>query len=180
VKDQDVKRALSSAVKYLRPVIIFAGISLFSVLAYGGAAAGDEAEKYCSDAKALFEADKVEDAIAAMKACIDADPENADALEKLGEMFSRQERYDDAVKAFDSALEINPRLRTAKTGKGIALMKKGDFKEAEVVLKDALVLNPYPSMTHYVLGLIYEKQGHFEKAVSEYRQGIEKYKNGKK
>lgn len=180
MKDCDVKNTLESAGNLLRLVIVFAGISFFSCLVSGGALAGNEAERYCSEAKTLFEAGKVEEAVASMKLCIDADPENAGSFEKLGEMLSRQEKYDDAVQAFDSALEINPRLRTAKTGKGMALMKKGDLKEAESVLKDALVLNPYPSMTHYVLGIIYEKQGLFEKAVIEFKQGIEKYKSGKK
>lgn len=81
-----------------------------------------------------------------------------------------------ALRSFEEALRLNPRAVAAKTGKGAVLARQGKLEEAERLLKDALALNPDPSRTHYELGLIYQKRGDYERAVTEFKRGIEKYR----
>jgi len=81
-----------------------------------------------------------------------------------------------ALHSFDEALRLNPRAAAAKTGKGAVLSRQGNLREAERLLREALTLNPDPTRTHYELGLIYQKRGDFEQAVTEFKEGIEKYR----
>jgi Flp pilus assembly protein TadD len=80
-----------------------------------------------------------------------------------------------ALDSFEEALQMNPRAAAAKAGKGIVLVRLGKLKEAEELLREALVLNPNPTRTHYELGRIYQQQGDFQRAVMEFKLGIEKF-----
>ncbi len=127
----------------------------------------------------LFESGNTDKAIDTMKKLLQANPDNAEAYERLGSMLLRKGELDEAVNAFNTSLKINPRLHSAKTGKGFALLRKGDIKEAESTFKDALKLNPKPSMTYYGLGLLYEGLKDYEKAAIHFKEGIRKYKAGR-
>jgi len=81
-----------------------------------------------------------------------------------------------ALASFEAALELNPRGAAARTGKGIVLARRGELELAEKVLREALVLNPDPTRTHYELGRIYQQQGDYQRAIDEFKQGIEKYR----
>lgn len=99
---------------------------------------------------------------------------------RLGQLLLGQGALHEALESFDAALKLNPRSFEARVGKGVALGRQGEFVKAEQSLRDALVLNPNPVRVHYELGRLYEKQGDFGKAVSEYKEGLKKYQEGKK
>ena len=120
------------------------------------------------------------DAIDLARQRIAADPSSEKALVKLGNLLMAKGSLQEAEETFDKALSLNSRYHDAMTGKGIVLARMGRDKEAEEMLQKALVLNPNPIRTYYELGLLYEKQGDFNKAVSEYKKGIEKYKQEEK
>ncbi len=132
------------------------------------------------EAVALFEQGDSDKAIDVMKKVISADPQNAEAYDRLGYFFLKKAQFDDSLNAFASALKINPALRTSKTGSGLALFKKGDLKGAETMLTEALSLNPYPALTHYGLGLVYEKLTDYENSVRQFKEGIKTFRSGKK
>ena len=102
------------------------------------------------------------------------------AASRLGQLLLGKGALNEAMEAFDAALKLNPRSFEARVGKGIVLGRLGKFAEAEQQLRDALLLNPNPVRVHYELGLLYEKQGDFGKSVSEYKEGLKKYQEGKK
>ncbi len=81
-----------------------------------------------------------------------------------------------ALASFEEALQMNPRGAAAKTGKGIILAGQGKLQEAEALLRQALILNPEPTRTHYELGRIYQQQGDFQRSVTEYKLGIENFR----
>jgi tetratricopeptide (TPR) repeat protein len=85
-----------------------------------------------------------------------------------------------ALASFNGALAQQPFAHAAKTGKGMVLARKGDLKEAVGVLREALVLNPDPVRTHYELGRVYQRLGYFEKAIAEFKAGLQKYREGRK
>ena len=121
-----------------------------------------------------------EDAITLARQKVEMDPSSVKELVALGNLLLDKGVFAEAESVFDEALLINDRYHDALTGKGIALARMGKEQMAEEFLLKALVLNPNPVRTHYELGLRYEKRGDVNKAVSEYKQGIEKYKQGRK
>jgi Flp pilus assembly protein TadD len=107
------------------------------------------------------------------------EPATAPALVRRGYLQLDKGAFAEATQSFDEALKINPHSYDAKTGKAAILARSGKLKEAEQSLREALVLNPNPVRTHYELGLIYEKLGEFDKAVAEYKEGINKHEQGR-
>jgi tetratricopeptide (TPR) repeat protein len=104
----------------------------------------------------------------------------ASAAGRMGELLLGKGALNEAMEAFDAALKMNPRSFESRVGKGVVLGRQGEFVKAEQVLRGALVLNPNPVRVHYEIGRLYEKQGDFGKAVSEYKEGLKKYQEGKK
>ncbi len=118
-------------------------------------------------------------AIASARQRVKADPASEKDLSALGYLLLSTDALTDAEQAFDQALSVNARCHDALTGKGAVLARKGKDREAEAMLRQALLLNPNPVRTHYELGLLYEKKGDFDKAMIEFKKGVEKYKQGR-
>lgn len=119
-------------------------------------------------------------AIAALRARLKENPSLIQCRIRLGYLLLEKNANDEAMKEFAVALQDLPGSPVAKAGKGIALSQKGDLKAAEAVFKDALILNPDPMKVHYELGLVYEKMGDLDKALGEFREGINAYKKGRR
>ena len=122
---------------------------------------------------------KIADEIDALRGEMKERPTDS-AASRLGQLLLGKGALNEAVAAFDEALKLNPRSFEARVGMGITLGRQGEFARAEQVLRDALVLNPNPVRVHYELGQLYERHGDFSKAVSEYKEGLKKYQEGKK
>jgi tetratricopeptide (TPR) repeat protein len=131
---------------------------------------------HAAQSPAAVPQNSLNEAIDLAKQRIAAETSSEKALVKLGNLLVAKGSLKEAEETFDKALSLNGRYHDAMTGKGIVLARMGRDKEAEEMLQKALVLNPNPIRTYYELGLLYEKQGDFNKAVSEYKKGIEKYK----
>lgn len=138
------------------------------------------AESLEQESVALALEGNLEKSIESIRESIKADTSYASAYIQLGNLLIRNGPLDDAFQAFDEALKINPGLHGAKTGKGIVLSRKGDLKKAETVLRDALALNPDPVRAHYELGLVYSRMGDTARALAEYKEGIKKFRQGRK
>ena len=164
------------------PITIFIPVLLASVLLLHSPADGDEGVKEVKSAQPALSSEtagKIDEEIAIARASVTADPSQATAHVRLGNLLLKKGSLDEAMLSFDDALKLNPRSYDAKTVKGVVLALKGNLQEAEKVLKDALLLNPNPVRTHYELGLVYEKLGDTEKAVAEFKEGIKKHEQGR-
>ena len=122
----------------------------------------------------------LDEAIELARQKIKADPSSEKAQVSLGYLLLKKGALAEAEKAFDDALALNDRYHDALTGKGIVLSRMSKDQEAEEFLQKALILNPNPIRTYYELGLLYEKKGDFAQANTEYKKGIEKFKQGRK
>jgi tetratricopeptide (TPR) repeat protein len=167
---------------YFIPLLLcFLFLPLFPAFeAYAGEKNRERADSFYRKAGELFDSGDVGNAVEAIKKALKADPEYPEAYDMLGHMLIKKGEFDDAIASFNSALKINPRLRTSKTGIGFALLGKGDLKEAESAFMAALKLNPYPSTAHYGLGLVHEKLKDYEEAIHHFKEGIQKYRSGKR
>ncbi|MEJ2698478.1 MAG: tetratricopeptide repeat protein [Desulfuromonadales bacterium] len=122
-------------------------------------------------------------AVGSAPATADQPPATAPDWETLTRQGYRQlgvGDLDGAMASFEEALKQQPLAHAAKTGKGAVLARKGNLKDAERVLKEALILNPDPVRTYYELGRVYQQLGDFDRAVAEFKAGLEKYREGRK
>jgi len=140
------------------------------------APAGEGVEQPQNEAmQALLEGE-----IEAARKAVAADPSSVTAQVALGELLLKYGTLEEAEKAFDEALKLDERCHETMTGKGVVLARMGKEQQAEEMLQKALLLNPNPVRTFYELGFLYEKRGDFDKAIDEYKKGIEKFHQGRK
>jgi len=166
----------------LIPFLCLVFVSVPSFAAGEQEAAGQQvpADQMVEGQAAATQQNPLDEAINLARQRVEAEPASVKAQVALGFLLLDKGAVEEAGTVFDNALAINARFHDALTGKGIVLARMGKDQEAEEFLQKALVLNPNPVRTHYELGLLYEKRGDFAKAVAEYKQGIEKYKQGRK
>ena len=69
----------------------------------------------------LYKAGKVDDAIAAFRQAVAADPKNGEALTNLGLALDARGKDDEAVPDFEKALTLNPSNSIAESDLGLAL-----------------------------------------------------------
>lgn len=98
----------------------------------------------------------------------------ADALDRLGRVYVRLERYEDATQAYYQALRIDPNNSSLYLGLGQSLEKAGRPEEAIDIWKKALKQGVQLSEAdekriRFALASVYEEKGAFEYAVREYQ-----------
>ncbi|WP_224985046.1 tetratricopeptide repeat protein [Geomonas agri] len=147
-------------------------LALCRLTAYGGQSAPDETPQVRMAVS--------DDALAAARAMLAVDVTSAAANAKLGNALLLRGEFDAALGYFETALRINPGNVEAMAGKGTVLARKGDLAAAEKLLRGALLQSPDPVRLHYELGLIYQKQGDFNRAVAEFKEGISKFRQGRR
>ena len=160
--------------------ILFLFLSSLFFPALARAADRAKAEVLEGEAIVLIRENNLDSAITKIRESISADASYAPAYVQLGFLFLEKNSLDEAMRSFEKALKLNPGSHTAKTGIGIIFSRKGDLNAAEAALKEALVLNPDPVRTHYELGIVYEKLGQTDKAIGEFKDGIDKFRQGRK
>ncbi len=126
------------------------------------------------DAEALYKtgvrlslAKRWDEAAAAFRSAVEADPEHALSYANLGVALSRMNRHKQALLAFEAALQKgydDPHLRY---NRGISFAKVDLLEEAEAEMQKALKLNPRMVKADYDLGVIYLLQERFDAARSQ-------------
>jgi len=160
--------------------VLFLFLSSLFFPAFAQAADRAKAEVLEGETIVLIRENNLDSAITKIRESISADASYAPAYVQLGFLFLEKNSLDEAMRSFEKALKLNPGSHTAKTGIGIIFSRKGDLNAAEAALKEALVLNPDPVRTHYELGIVYEKLGQTDKAIGEFKDGIDKFRQGRK
>lgn len=80
---------------------------------------------------ALFRQGKLMEAVAKLEAAVAQDDRHADALEALGVLYGRLDRFDDAIRIMQRLAGIDPHSVMAHTNLSIFYMRKGMKEEAE-------------------------------------------------
>ncbi|MCB1164683.1 MAG: tetratricopeptide repeat protein [Leptospiraceae bacterium] len=114
-------------------------------------------------------------AVDSYRAAVQMSPGNAttaDALDRLGRVYARLERYEDATQAYYQALKIDPQKSELYLGLGQALERAGKPEEAINIWKKAIqmgVSGEDEKQIRFALARVYEDKGAFELAVREYQ-----------
>jgi tetratricopeptide (TPR) repeat protein len=121
-----------------------------------------------SQAYALLQAGKSEEAQALYTKLIQAEPLNIDALLGLAYLAAQENRSDEATKHYLRILELNPRHTIAQAAL-IGLIGRADAAASESRLKQLISREP-SAFLHFVLGNLYADQSQWSQAQQSYFQ----------
>ena len=93
-------------------------------------------------------------AIAEYREIIEIDPQNGDALAKLGKMLLRKLEVDEAAQAFSQSLAVAPDTADALLGLADCRRRQGMDKEVKALLYDALTVDLTPVQAAEALGTL--------------------------
>lgn len=129
-------------------------------------------EAFINQAAQLFSEGKLQQAVEAYKAAIDADPGNPANYIALARLQVWTGKYDDAILNTQNALLKNPNNPLAHAVQGWALGFEEKYGEGELEIKKAIELDPNNALAHAYYAEILIIQGDYElqdKAIQESR-----------
>ncbi len=125
----------------------------------------------------LARAGNTDEAIEALLAALELDPQYLPAHVNLIQFYSNQNRFDKAEHHFRAAVASGWPAPTARLYYARSLIQQQRLLEAVPVLEELLVINPYTAEGNLLLGAILDDQGHGEEAIRHYRAALENAPN---
>ena len=115
-------------------------------------------------ANSLAHLDRLDDAVAALRAMADERPDRSDAAAALGDALGMQKRYEEAAAAYDGAIgriaAVEKRHWRLFYARGIAFERMGAWPRAEADFLHALELEPDQPLVLNYLGYSWIEQRH--------------------
>lgn len=111
-------------------------------------------------------------AFALYRACLEADPENADAWHMLGVGALQQGETAAAIDALQRAVTLRPLFAEAHGNLGTALQAAGRTSDAEIALRTALMQAPETATLHFNLGNLLAATQRAQDAVTCYHEAV--------
>jgi predicted TPR repeat methyltransferase len=124
-------------------------------------------------AKALQEADRVNEAMASYREIPDGDPDAFKAYNNLGTLLEEQGRPEEAIDAYRQSIEVNPRSALVHYNLGRAFHRLGRLLDAQDSYRVALEIDPQLVAAHYNLANALYHQGRREASEAAYRRALE-------
>lgn len=127
----------------------------------------------------LEKQNKVEQAEAEFRKIIEANPQNASALNYLGYMMAdRNIRLPEAKDMISKALELDPNNGAYLDSLGWVYFRMGKLDEAEGALRQAIDRTGKDPTVHDHLGDVFFKQGKTKEAIGQWEFAVREYENG--
>ncbi|MDO9470306.1 MAG: GNAT family N-acetyltransferase [Nitrosomonas sp.] len=130
------------------------------------------ADFYSNYGNALWEQNRIEEAIHYCHRSLALDANRAEAHNILGNVYLSQNRLEEAVISFRKALEIHPTYVHALNNLGNALQKLNQAEDAVIHYRQALKLQENYPETHNNLGQALKNLGRLDEARSHFRSAI--------
>ncbi len=111
-------------------------------------------------------------AAADLSKAIELDPQDAEAYELRGVVYTNQRRLDRALADYDQAIKLKPDDAQAWSDRGVNYYLGGDNEKAIRDLSEALRLDPNRPRTYTNRGAAYKKLGQLDKAVADDGEAI--------
>ena len=147
----------------------FAGSSLlcFVSLVVGAAPqrASSNVDTLLSEAGALVQTGRLEEAEAATRKIISSHPRNAEAHSLLGVILDQRGNTAEAEKQYDAALRLKPKLVSALSNLGVLLARTNRTTEAIAKFEEVLRIDPKHERAIFNLGALYAARGDYKRAV---------------
>ena len=122
--------------------------------------------------KRLMKEKRFDEALEAFEACLEADPNSAQAHAAAGRIKYRQQRLEEALAHFQEAIRISPTSPAAYVRAARTQSRLGNLDKAKVLLEDAIKANPRTSIAYAGLGEVHMRQAEFEPAVKRLNQAL--------
>ena len=132
-----------------------------------------ELQKMFSEAVALVDIGKYQEAMEIFKKLIEKNPQNARYYAWLGVVLFKMNRYEEAVKETQRALDLEPDNAVYHDGLGATLHEMGRYEESLKETQRALELEPDNAEYHKSLGVTLHKMGRYEEALKEKQKAVE-------
>ena len=111
-------------------------------------------------------------AVAAFRACIEADPRRIDAFNNLGLLLLRSYDYDAAAAEFRNGLAISESAELL-LNLGVAVEHAGDYAGSATVLRRVVTIAPTDARPHANLGALAAKRGALDEAIACHRRAVD-------
>jgi tetratricopeptide (TPR) repeat protein len=122
---------------------------------------------------ALKKQGRYTEAIEQYKKAIKINPENKNAYNNLGGIFSYYlEKYKEAIKQYEIAINIDPEYKDAYYNLGVAFANLGKYTEAIEQYKKVINIDPGFKAAYYNLGIIFAKLKKYDEAIKQYKKVI--------
>ena len=113
------------------------------------------------------------EAIASFQKVLDIKPNDANALNNMGNALRAKGELGSALDQFQMAIKITPRFAAAYNNIGSALAEQGDTRLAITNFKKALEINPSYVKAYNNLGVTMTKEGDITSALHAFEQAVE-------
>ena len=122
-------------------------------------------ETMLSEAGALVQAGRLEEAEAATRKIVTSYPRNAEAHSLLGVILDQRGQTAEAEKEYGAALRLQPKLVSALSNYGVLLARKNRPAEAIAKFEEVLRIDPKHEGAIFNLGALYAASGDYKRAV---------------
>ncbi len=117
----------------------------------------------------LAHAGRFDEAVALWKNVLQAKPQDAAALDALGDLYSRKQDFAQAAAYYTQAATIDPKNAETQANLGNALLRLNKFPEATEAFQRALQLAPHLTPMRTKLGSLLLAQGKTAEAVEQFK-----------
>ncbi len=131
------------------------------------------ARVYLERGQALKVDHRLDDAIAALRRGIEADPKDSRIYMELGRALHDQQHWDEAIAVFRKAIAINPQWAWVHNNIGLTLAEKNQLDDAIAEFRIAIELSPDYSDAYGNLAWLLQRQGKWDEGIAAGRKAIE-------
>ena len=118
--------------------------------------------------RAYVQAGKLQEAVDLLKAKIQSDPANVQAIVLLGSVYMVMNQPDLAETSFKNAVAVDEKGTLGAAALGQFYIAAGRLKEAEEAVRSGLDRDPTSQALRFLLASILEGDGNYEAAIAEY------------
>jgi tetratricopeptide (TPR) repeat protein len=124
----------------------------------------ESAEQHIRKGHVFFSNRSFDDAEKEYARAVEIDPENAIALEGIGNVWFERHHVKNAIGWYEKAAAADPRSIQARHRLAIARTEAGDLRGALEPLIEAMKLDPTNTFAHYAVGNLYQRLGELANA----------------
>ena len=139
----------------VRVVVLLVAVSMIAPVAH----ASQDPSQSEAQARAALEEGRFQDAYAALRPALEAEPERSDLWFLLGQIVTGMGQPARALQAYDSSIGLNPEIASPWFARGIALLSLGNYTESVLSFEHFVEMVPGRPEVALYLGIARLRDG---------------------